>query len=174
MNVNTENNRITAEFGGARLIVEPWGESSVRVRMYPVPAGIAECERLSASPYYSALTESVSHSCTIRSETVDTTDPWYKGEEYSQYHQTGTDYYLTCGKLTVKLDNEGRLSFWNQRGEILTEEYWRDRNRINRYCVPLRITGRELKPRQGGTDFELYARFEAFDNEKIFGNNSKK
>lgn len=61
------------------------------------------------------------------------------------------------------------MSFYNQRGEVLTEEYWRDRNRINRYCVPLRIVARELKPRQGGTDYEVTARFEAYDNEKIFG-----
>ena len=170
MTVNTENNRLTASFGGARLIVEPWGESSVRVRMYPALCDIAEDERLSSSPYYSALTEQVSHNCTIRSEEVDTTDPWYKGDEYAQYHQTGTDYYLTNGKLTVKLDNEGRMSFYNQRGEVLTEEYWRDRNRINRYCVPLRIVARELKNRrQGGTDYEVTARFEAYDNEKIFG-----
>lgn len=79
MTVNTENNRLTASFGGARLIVEPWGESSVRVRMYPALCDIAEDERLSSSPYYSALTEQVSHNCTIRSEEVDTTDPWYKG-----------------------------------------------------------------------------------------------
>ncbi len=169
MTVNIENNRLTASFGGARLIVEPWGESSVRVRMYPALCDITEDERLSSSPYYSALTEQVSHNCTIRNEEVDTTDPWYKGDEYAQYHQTGTDYYLTNGKLTVKLDNEGRMSFYNQHGEVLTEEYWRDRNRINRYCVPLRIVARELKPRQGGTDYEVTARFEAYDNEKIFG-----
>ena len=146
MTVNTENNRLTASFGGARLIVEPWGESSVRVRMYPALCDITEDERLSSSPYYSALTEQVSHNCTIRNEEVDTTDPWYKGDEYAQYHQTGTDYYLTNGKLTVKLDNEGRMSFYNQHGEVLTEEYWRDRNRINRYCVPLRIVARESSP----------------------------
>lgn len=95
MTVNIENNRLTASFGGARLIVEPWGESSVRVRMYPALCDITEDERLSSSPYYSALTEQVSHNCTIRNEEVDTTDPWYKGDEYAQYHQTGTDYYLT-------------------------------------------------------------------------------
>ena len=32
MTVNTENNKLTVSFGGARLIVEPWGESSVRAR----------------------------------------------------------------------------------------------------------------------------------------------
>ena len=73
------------------------------------------------------------------------------------------------GKLTVKVSHEGWISFYNQKGELLTEEYWRNRNRLNRYCVPLRVDARELKPLQGGTDYELTARFEAFDGEKIFG-----
>lgn len=105
----------------------------------------------------------------ITTETVDTTDPWYKGEEYSQYHSTGVNYYLKNGKITAKVDYEGRISFYNQRGELLTEEYWRNRNRINRYCVPLRVDARELKPIVGTTDHQLFARFEAFDDEKIFG-----
>lgn len=64
---------------------------------------------------------------------------------------------------------EGWISYYNQKGELLTEEYWRNRNRINRYCVPLRIDARELKPIPGSTDYELTMRFEAFDDEKIFG-----
>ncbi|MCX4339574.1 MAG: hypothetical protein OSJ72_08000 [Lachnospiraceae bacterium] len=51
----------------------------------------------------------------------------------------------------------------------MTEEYWRNRNRINCCCVPLRVDARELKPIQGSADFELTARFEAFDDKKIFG-----
>ena len=75
----------------------------------------------------------------------------------------------------LKMENHGRdlpggwISYYNQKGELLTEEYWRNRNRINRYCVPLRIDARELKPIPGSTDYELTMRFEAFDDEKIFG-----
>ena len=76
---------------------------------------------------------------------------------------------MVDGKITAKVSHEGWISFYNQKGELLTEEYWRNRNRINRYCVPLRVDARELKPLQGSTDFELTARFEAFDDEKIFG-----
>ena len=57
----------------------------------------------------------------------------------------------------------------NSKGELLTEEYWRNRDRIDRYSVPLRIEGRELKPIPGTTDYRLTARFEAFDDEMIFG-----
>lgn len=67
------------------------------------------------------------------------------------------------------MSHEGWISFYNQKGELLTEEYWRTRDRINRYCVPLRVNGREMKPLMGTDAFELTARFEAFDDEKIFG-----
>ncbi len=51
----------------------------------------------------------------------------------------------------------------------MLQEYWRNRNRIDRYCVPIRIDARELKAIPGTTDYELTMRFEANDNEKIFG-----
>ena len=159
--IYTENNRLIISNGNSRVWIEPWGEDSLRVRMTAAP----EMDK-----HDWALCEPVKwYVPTFREETVDTTDPWYRGEEYSHYHSTGTDHYITNGKITAKVDYEGRISFYNQRGELLTEEYWRDRNRINRYCVPLRVVARELKCRQGGTDYELTARFEAFDDEKIFG-----
>ena len=161
MAVYTENNRLVIKNGNSQVWIEPWGEDSLRVRMTAEPK---------MDEHDWALCEPVKP-CTpvFREETIDTTDPWYRGEEYAHYHQTGVDHYITNGKITAKVDHEGRISFYNQRGELLTEEYWRDRNRINRYCVPLRVVARELKCRQGGTDYELTARFEAFDDEKIFG-----
>lgn len=156
-----ENKRLIISSGNSQVWIEPWGEHSLRVRMTASPV-------MDSNDW--ALCEPVAD-CDVcyRTEEVDTTDPWYKGEEYAQYHQKGTIHYLTNGKITARVDCEGRISFFNQRGELLTEEYWRDRNRINRYCVPLRIVARELRCRQGGTDYELTARFEAFDDEKIFG-----
>lgn len=55
---------------------------------------------------------------------------------------TGKEYTMVNGKLTVKINPEGWISFYNQKGELLTAEYWRNRNRINRYAVPLRIDAR--------------------------------
>lgn len=156
-----ENNRLCIRSGNSMLWIDPWGESSFRVRMTAAP-------EMDKNDW--ALDEPVKECvCEYRSETVDTTDPWYKSDEYSQYHQSGVNHYLTNGKLTVKVNYEGWISFYNQKGELLTEEYWRNRNRINRYCVPLRIDARELKCHIGSTDYELFARFEAFDDEKIFG-----
>lgn len=161
MRIYKENNRLVIANGKSQVWIEPWGESSLRVRMTNEPE--MDCHDW-------ALCEPVKECRAVfREETVDTTDPWYRDEKYSQYHQTGTNHYITNGKITAKVSFEGVISFYNQKDELLTEEYWRNRNRINRYCVPLRIDARELKCYAGSTDYELTARFEAFDNEKIFG-----
>lgn len=161
MHIYREGNRIVIAEGKSQVWVEPWGRNSVRVRMTAKP-------RMDGNDW--ALTEAAEEvEPEIIFETVDVTDPWYQGEEWAKYHQTGTRVTMINGKITVKISHEGWISFYNQKGELLTEEYWRNRNRINRYCVPLRVDARELKPLQGGTDFELTARFEAFDDEMIFG-----
>lgn len=161
MHIYEENNRLIIAEGKTQVWIEPWGPNSLRVRMSGEPKmdenDWALSEKLDPIP------------ADISFETIDVTDPWYKGEEYAKYHQTGTQAKLVNGKITAKVSHEGWIGFYNQQGELLTEEYWRNRNRINRYCVPLRVYARELKPIQGSTDFELTARFEAFDGEKIFG-----
>lgn len=161
MHMYREGNKIIIAEGKSQVWVEPWGRNSIRVRMTAQSV-------MDGNDW--ALTEPVEEvTPEITFETIDVTDPWYQGEEWEKYHRTGTQGRLVNGKITVKISHEGWLSFYNQKGELLTEEYWRNRNRINRYCVPLRVDGRELKPMQGGTDYELTARFEAFDDEMIFG-----
>lgn len=159
--VRQEGNRLVIEEGLTRVYIECWGESSLRVRMTAEPEmdknDWALCERVEEVTPVITFTE------------VDVTDPWYKGDEWKKYHQTGTVATLTNGKITAEVSPEGWIRFLNQRGEVLTEEYWRNRNRINRYCVPLRVDARELKPVMGSCDYELTARFEAYDDEKIFG-----
>lgn len=161
MGIYIEGNRLTIRNGNSQVWIEPWGGNSLRVRMTAEP----EMDK-----HDWALCEPVKEcKAEIRKETVDTTDPWYKSEEYAHYHQTGDNYYITNGKITAKVDYEGQISYYNQRGELLTEEYWRNRNRLNRYCTSLRLPARVLKCNKGGTDYELTARFEAYDDEKIFG-----
>ena len=154
-------NRLVIAEGQSQVWIEPWGENSLRVRM------TAE-HQMDEMDW--ALTESVKTcAANIQFEEIDVTDPWYKDEAYKKYHMKAIRARLTNGKITAKVSHEGWISFYNQKGELLTEEYWRNRNRINRYCVPLRVDARELKPIQGSTDYSLTARFEAFDDEKIFG-----
>ncbi|MBE5793318.1 MAG: glycoside hydrolase family 31 protein [Clostridiales bacterium] len=161
MDMYQEGNRLVLAQGNSQIWIEPWGENSLRVRMTAQP-------QMDANDW--ALTEPMPEiKPEIAFETIDVTDPWYKTEEFAKYHQTGMQATLKNGKIEARVSHEGWISFYNQKGELLTEEYWRNRNRLNRYCVPLRVDARELKPVQGGTDYELTARFEAFDDEKIFG-----
>ncbi len=161
MHIYQEGKQLVIADGKGVVWIEPWGANSLRVRMSPMP-------QMDTNDW--ALTEQMEDiTPEIRFETVDVTDSWYRGEEYAKYHQTAVRAELTNGKITAKVSHEGWISFYNQKGELLTEEYWRTRDRINRYCVPLRVTARELKPICGTTDYELTARFETFDDEKIFG-----
>lgn len=161
MRIYQEGKRLIIADGVKQVWIDPWGENSLRVRMTAQPE---------MDSHDWALTEPVADTASeITFETIDVTDPWYQGEEYKQYHQTARQAQITNGKITARISHEGWISYYNQKGQLLTAEYWRNRNRINRYCVPLRVDARELKPIAGTTDFELTARFEAYDNEKIFG-----
>ena len=161
MRIYRENKSLKIKSGNSQVWIEPWGENSLRVRMTKEPV-------MNENNW--ALCEPVKYcEASFSEETIDVTDPWYMSDEYSRYHQKGVNHTITNGKITAKVSFEGCISFFNQNGELLTEEYWRNRNRINRYCVPLRVEARELKCYQGSTDYELTARFEAFDDEKIFG-----
>ena len=138
MKVIAEERRIVIRNGASRVLIEPWGENSVRVRM------TAEAQM---DDHDWALCEKVKEiTPVITQTTVDMTDPWYRGEEWKKYHYTGTEYTMVIGKLTVKVNAEGWISFYNQKGDLLTQEYWRNRDRICRYAVPIRIPARELKP----------------------------
>lgn len=161
MHFEQDGNRFIIRDGISQVWIDPWGANAFRVRMTKEP-------QMDGNDW--ALTEKLPEAeVSISYEEIDVTDPWYQTEEYAHYHQKGTEVTIVNGKLTVKVSYEGWLSFYNQKGELLTAEYWRNRNRINRYCVPLRVDARELKPAVGSSDYELFARFEAFDDEKIFG-----
>ena len=161
MRFEQQGNRLMILAGNSQLWIDPWGEDGVRVRM--------SCEP-EMDGHDWALTEPVKETRPeIRFEEVDTTDPWYRGPEWAKYHQTGTRITFTNGKMTVRVSPEGWLSFCNQKGELLTEEYWRNRNRLNRFASSLRISARKLKPIPGTSDYALTALFEAFPGEKIFG-----
>lgn len=161
MHFEQDGDRLIIREGISQVWIEPWGPNSLRVRM-------TKEAQMDANDW--ALEEKMPKTdVTITYEEIDVTDPWYQTPEYEKYHQTGTQATLVNGKITAKVTHEGWISFYNQKGELLTEEYWRNRNRINRYCVPLRVDARELKPIMGTNDFALTARFEAFDDEKIFG-----
>ncbi|MBR6345750.1 MAG: family 31 glucosidase [Lachnospiraceae bacterium] len=156
-----DENRLKIIDGKKQLWLEPWGSDSFRVRMSP-------SHIMDGNDW--ALTEEMPFApLDVEEVTVDTTDPWYKGDEWEKYHSEGKKYIVTNGNIKAVINTEGWISYYDKQDNLLTCEYWRNRNRINRYAVPLRVDARELKPYPGTEDYELYARFEAFPDEKIFG-----
>ncbi len=161
--IKKQNNKLIIEDGFGTVWIEPWGKDSVRVRMTK--------DRFMDKNNW-ALEENFSSSeVVIKIEDVDTTYPWAK--HFDGVEKTiGQIASLTNGKLQVQVNYENWISFWKVDGnepELLFEEQWRNRWRIDRFCVPTNNPGRELKNNPNTFNFKATVRFEAYDDEKIFG-----
>lgn len=124
-----------------RLMIEPWGENSLRVR------SVKQAE-MPADDW--AL---IPPARACRPEIIVRED----GGE------------ITNGKIKAKINLIGKLSFYNQKGELLLEEYLRTRkDMFGDTCSSLEVDAREFKPIIGG-DYRLTMRFISAPHEKIYG-----
>ncbi len=156
-----DGNRLIARSGNETLWIEPWGRNSLRIRMTREPI-------MDANDW--ALTEPPAKcSAVITIEDITLTEPWVAESEREKKALHTQIAHIQNGEISALFSPEGWLSFRNAEGEILLEEYWRNRDRIDRYAVPLNIKARELKPIGGSSDYELTMRFEAYEDEKIYG-----
>ncbi|MEO8183801.1 MAG: glycoside hydrolase family 31 protein [Deltaproteobacteria bacterium] len=135
-----EGNRLVRRFDDETIWIEPWGVNSLRVRV---------TRRGSMEPADWALLTPTARPAEIEIE--------------------GESARVTQGELTAQINREGWLRFVNRRGELLLEEYWRDRRDLSRFSSPLNLAGRELQPIPGSGSYQITQRFEASAGEKIFG-----
>ncbi|MDR1948263.1 MAG: glycoside hydrolase family 31 protein [Spirochaetaceae bacterium] len=139
----TENS-LCFRYDAERLRIEPWGENSLRVRsakMAEMPkAGFGDWALLPPAP------------CTADIRISD----------------DGAS--IRNGGIEARLSRFGKLTFLNARGEVLLEEYLRNRRDMkDRTCSALEIEAREFKPITGG-DYEITVRFESLcPDERIYG-----
>lgn len=160
MNYEVRDQRLICSEGNTQLWIEPWGENALRVRM------TREAE-MDTNDW--ALTEEILQAeAEIKIENVEVNEPWHRDDPES-HTKLCTIASIQNGKIKAKFNTEGWLTFENDKGEILLQEYWRNRARIDRYAVPIWVGARELKPVTGTSDYRLVARFEAHDDEKIYG-----
>ena len=77
----------------------------------------------------------------------------------------------TNGNITAEISPRGKLSFKNQHGKLILEEFTRHRQDLSDpKCSALQITAREFIPRLGCDSYQVTARFESLDRkERIFG-----
>ncbi|BCN30161.1 glycoside hydrolase family 31 protein [Anaeromicropila herbilytica] len=156
-----EKNRLVCKNGCETIWIESWGDNSLRVRM-------TADSQMDTNDW--ALTiEQKECNPKITIEEIEVVEPWYKGEERESHKQKFNIASITNGKITAKVNFEGWISFENEKGEVILEEYWRNRIRIDRYAVPINVPARELKAVPGMSDYRLSLRFEAYEGEQIFG-----
>lgn len=130
------------------LMITPWGENSFRVR---------GTENTSFTDNDWALYKA--SDCEVKKSDIQITE---KGAT------------ITNGNICARLNAYGKLSFYNQRGELLLKEYyrsweygtedWEDLDQI----VMIRAAGREYKG-TASDNYHITVKFEADDREHIFG-----
>lgn len=152
--INIDNNRIELRYDDELLLIEPWGSHSVRVRAFPDQHYREQNNALLSKP----LVEN----CQLKKEKDGTT-------------------ILINGDLKVVLDHRKRLTFYDRKNKVLLKEYIRLRAvkhddgsedvgtvQITKdFNSTLKLRSREYK--SIGNSFQITARFESNNNEKIYG-----
>lgn len=135
--------RLVYKYDAEQLWIEPWGPNALRVRATKMSTMPAEDWALQPPP-------------SIKPQLVI----------------SDADGSIVNGKIRASVTKLGKLMVWNGQGDLLLEEYVRNRrDLLDPKCSAIEVEGREFKPIKGGGDFcHLTARFESVDpDEKIFG-----
>ncbi|KAI0008807.1 glycoside hydrolase family 31 protein [Xylariaceae sp. FL0662B] len=137
-----DEGRLVYTYDAETLWVEPWGANALRVRATKLP-------RMPEEPW-ALLPPSATEANIEISESLAS---------------------VSNGKIKANISKGGKLSVWNSEGDLLLEEYTRNRrNVLDPKCSALDIEAREFKPILGTDSFHLTMRFESVDpNEKLFG-----
>ncbi|WP_438448450.1 glycoside hydrolase family 31 protein [Gorillibacterium sp. sgz5001074] len=125
-------NRLIWEYDHEQVWIEPWGDNALRVRSAFAHVEEGEDWALLPQPYHPAQIDLSAEKATI-----------------------------VNGKIRADITREGRIAFFNQKGDVLLEEV--------QYTYQLKYGGRELKPHPGGSDYSLALRFRSNPKEKLFG-----
>ena len=136
-----EEQSLIWEMYGEMLCLEPWGKDSLRVRSIKETVFTGENWALDTIP------DSNSEGTVFIDEKTAT---------------------ITNGNITAVVRFDGLITFYNQRKELLLQDYIRNRNDFDRYCSPIGLAAREWKPYLGG-DYQLTVRFESDPEEKLYG-----
>ena len=133
-------NALIFKKGNETLMIEPWGENSLRVRSTLDPNFIDRDW---------ALTEKINH-----------------GNAKISVTEQGAS--IVNGKIEAKLNNNGNITFYKDGAKIL-HEYHRsyDPSATKESCCT-KVINRQWQGIIGG-DYKLTVRFESNDSEKIFG-----
>ena len=97
--ITIKDNRIVKKYDDELLIIEPWGENSLRVRSF-LDQHFIDRENALTEPYK------------LNEAAIKTS--------YKNKHAT-----IVNGKIKAVLDHRDRLTFYNEKGELLLKEFIR-------------------------------------------------
>ncbi|WP_312426181.1 glycoside hydrolase family 31 protein [Lacrimispora sp.] len=136
-----ENNCLKFHYDAEELWIQPWGSNSFRVRAWKMDKMQEEDWALSMNP------EDIQPEIKIEKDFAS----------------------IRNGKIKAKISQYGKLTFYNQRDEVLLDEYLRNRMDVFAdYCSALEVEAREFMPIPGG-DYHLSMRFVSNPEERIYG-----
>ena len=151
---HSKNCSLVREYANEKLVIEAWGNDSLRVRATMQPD--LEDHDWALLPRESGTKPEIS----------------IRNDGSASIHN---------GRITARIDPRGQIAFLNQKGESLLEEFMRvrlgnlesgdgqiDKAAVTYFNSALCIHPREFKPIVGG-DYALTVRFESRPEEKLFG-----
>ena len=145
--LNIKDNKLYRRFDKELLLVEPYGRNGLRIRATQGPDFREDKD-------FSALLPSKSCAADASAE-ID-----------------GRSGIVRNGKIECRITPSGKLKFFNQKNEIIMEEYERNRFRdgiTEEFNSALEILPRTFTPHTGTSNYQLQVRFEACDDERIYG-----
>ena len=137
-------NAIVWSYDGETLRAEPWGDASVRVRA-------VKMGKIGQAPDWALLSS--------ENTEIDITETEYEGLKA---------LCLKNGKISVIVQENGRVTILDRNGKKLLQEFVRDRTVRGTDFSALMISAREFMPNPGG-GYALKVRFESDPEEKIYG-----
>lgn len=139
-----DQQKIVWEYDGDLLVIEPWGKNSLRARA-------SHMRPLNLEQPWALLPQEE-----VQAQAYCVT---YKGHQAVR---------LDNGAISAVIEENGRASFLDKNGEVLLQEYQRDRTMRGTNYSPMMIKGREFSPMRG-PDNSLTVRFESDEEEKLYG-----
>ncbi|MDD2969835.1 MAG: glycoside hydrolase family 31 protein [Lachnospiraceae bacterium] len=143
--IKIEKQRIRFHYDAEEMWIEPWGKNALRIRA--TKCGVMPDEEFALDR--GLLVQNLN---TVTCEA------------------TSGGAMITNGKISAQLTQGGKITVYNDREEVLLEEYWRNRADVtDEKCSAIEVEAREFRPNIGG-DYHLTFRLESQDpNEKIYG-----
>lgn len=150
-----ENNKLIYKYDSEKVLVEPWGKNSFRVRV---------THNNNFTKHNWALTDKENCVSEIKIKNVERREK--DGILEMNYDEEKSYARIVNGNITAEFNENGVLTFKNNKGEVFLKESWKRRK--DNPSMSLELDGREMKPLKG-ENFEAHLRFEANEDEKIYG-----